>query len=154
MKERLDKVDLEVLRILQDSGRITNAELAKRVGLSPPSMLQRVRRLEDSGFITGYVATVNHERLGFPLVVMAMVRLAMHQDEPIEKFIDSIKKIPEVLECHHVSGDYDFMMKIVARDMHDYERIVREKLSKVKSVGRIHSCFVLNTNKDIHALPL
>lgn len=154
MKERLDSADRNILKLLQEDGRITNADLARKVGLSPPSMLQRVRRLEQKGFIKGYTANLDAEMLGFSLHVMAMISLSMHQDKPIEHFINEIMTIPEVMECYHVSGDFDFMLKIVAKDMHDYERILRDHLSTIKAIGKIHSCFVLRTNKEAQSLPV
>lgn len=154
MKERLDKADRQILRMLQQDGRISNADLARRVGLSPPSMLQRVRKLENSGFIKGYCTVLDAEKLGFNLVIVAQISLSMHQDQPIDQFLKEIADVPEVLECYHVSGDYDFMLKIVAKDMHDYERIVKEHLAVIKVVGKIHSCFVLNVNKKSEVLPI
>jgi len=154
MREKLDTVDARILRLLQDDGRVTNADLAREVGLSPPSMLQRVRKLEQAGYVNRYTAILNHEALGYSLIVMAMISLALHQEKPIEKFQAAIRDVPEVLECLHVSGDYDFLLKIVARDMHDYERIVREQLSTIKGVGKIHSSFVLGVNKSTTEIPI
>ncbi len=154
MKERLDQADRHILRLLQEDGRITNADLARQVGLSPPSMLQRVRRLEQKGLIKGYSAQLDPEKLGYSLQVLAMIGLAMHQDQPIENFISQVENVPEIMECSHVSGDYDFLLKIVAKDMHDYERIVRDHLSCIKSVGKIHSCFVLRVNKNSPSYPV
>lgn len=149
-----DEIDVQLLRLLQEDGRMTNAELARRVSLSPPSVLQRVKKLEDKGLIRDYAAVLDPERLGFSLTVVAMVSLALHQDQPIQNFRKKVTEFPEVLECLHVSGDYDFMLKIVARDVHDYERFVSERLSAIKGIGKIHSCFVLGVNKSTTALPI
>ena len=154
MAHQLGDIDLKILRLLQDDGRITNAELARQVGLSPPSVLQRVRKLEDNGLVKGYTALLDHKGLGFNLVVMAMVSLALHQEQPIERFRNAVIKFPEVLECMHVSGDFDFLLKIVVTDMAAYEVFVREQLSGIKGVGKIQSCFVLAMNKDTTALPI
>ncbi len=154
MKDKLDKYDREILRLLQEDGRISNADLARRVGLSPPSMLQRVRKLESGGYIRSYTTRLNAEKLGYSLVVLAMVSLTLHQGQPIEEFIQGIEDLPEILECYHVSGDYDFMLKIVAKDMQDYERILRTSLVSMRGVGKIHSCFVLSTCKDETILPV
>lgn len=154
MKDRLDSVDARILRLLQNDGRVTNADLAREIGLSPPSMLQRVRKLEQAGYVDRYTAILNYEAVGYSLMVMAMISLALHQERPIEKFQAAVRDVPEVLECLHVSGDYDFMLKIVARDIHDYERIVRDELSTIKGVGKIHSSFVLGINKATTVLPL
>ncbi len=154
MKERLDRTDRLILKSLQADGRITNADLARKVGLSPPSMLQRVRKLENKGLIKAYAASLDQELLGFSVTVFAMVSLSMHQDKPIDIFVEEVLKIPEVMECHHVSGDFDFLLKVVARDIHDYERVVREQLTAIQPVGKIHSAFVLRSNKETNALPL
>lgn len=154
MKERLDKSDRQILKLLQQDGRISNADLARKIGLSPPSMLQRVRKLETAGYVKGYSTRLNAEKLGFTLDVIAMISLSMHQDQPIDQFIEKILEVPEVLACYHVSGDYDFMLRIVAKDMHDYERILKERLASIKAVGKIHSCFVLNVNKETEVLPI
>jgi len=153
VKEKLDKSDRQILKLMQEDGRVSNADLARKVGLSPPSMLQRVRKLEKGGYIKGYFTQVDAEKMGFSLVVIAMISLSMHQDQPIDQFISGIAEVPEVLECYHVSGDFDFMLKIVAKDMHDYERILRERLASIKAVGKIHSCFVLSISKETNILP-
>ena len=154
MTDRFDDVDLHILRLLQQDGRITNAELARRVGLSPPSVLQRVRKLEEQKLIKGYTAILDHEAMGFNLVVMAMVSLAFHQEQPIERFRKAVPKMPEVLECLHVSGDFDFLLKIFVADMSSYEEFVRLRLSAIKGVGKIQSCFVLALNKHTTVLPI
>jgi Lrp/AsnC family leucine-responsive transcriptional regulator len=150
----LDEIDLHLLKLVQKDGRISNAELARRVSLSPPSVLQRMRKLEDEGFIEAFTAKLDPEMLGFSLQVVAMVSLALHQDQPIQNFRKKVSEFPQVLECLHVSGDYDFMLKIVAKDVHDYERFVSESLSAIKGIGKIHSCFVLGVNKSTTELPI
>ena len=149
-----DEIDVQLLRMLQKDGRMPNAELARRVSLSPPSVLQRVKKLEKQGLIKDYTAVLDPEKLGFSLTIVAMVSLALHQERAIEGFRQAVVKFPEVLECLHVSGDYDFMLKIVAKDIHDYERFVSERLSAIKGIGKIHSCFVLGVNKSTTALPI
>lgn len=154
MKDKLDKSDRQILRYLQEDGRISNADLARRVGLSPPSTLQRVRKLESSGFVDGYHARLSHNRLGYELLVVAMISLSSHQQKPIDEFIEQVGQVPEILECLHVSGDYDFLLKIIARDMRDYERVLREGLATLDGIGKIHSCFVLPATKDRSILPI
>lgn len=154
MIDRLDEVDLHILRLLQRDGRITNADLARKVGLSPPSVLQRVRKLEELGFVRGYAAVLDAERLGFGLTVLVQISLSLHQDLPIERFRRAIEDIPEVLECYNVSGEFDFLLKVVVTDMRAYEALVRERLSKIKGVRQLQSCFVMSTTKRVLALPL
>lgn len=143
----IDEIDVQILALLQDDGRMTNADLAKRVGLSPPSVLQRVRSLEKSGLIRNYTALLDHEKLGLKITVFAMVSLSLHQEQPIERFRRGIREIPEVMECYHVSGDFDFLLKIVVRDIRAYEALVREHLSKLKGVQKINSSFVYGVPK-------
>ncbi len=150
----LDEVDAQLLSLLQSDGRITNADLAKRVNLSPPSVLQRVRALEKLGLIKGYTALLDADRLGLKITALTSINLALHQDQPIERFRKAVQQLPEVTECYHISGDYDFLLKIVVRDMRAYELFVREKLAKIKGVGKIHTSFVLGTPKHTTHLPL
>jgi len=154
LKTHLDETDVQILHLLQTDGRITNAELAKRVGLSPPSVLQRVRALEKAGLIKGYVALLDPERLGLKITAMVMISLSLHQEQPIERFRRGIQDIPEITECHHVSGDFDFLLKVVVRDMRAYEVFLREKLSKIKGIGKITTNFVLASNKLTTQIPL
>lgn len=153
-KERLDDIDFHLLKLLQQDGRISNAELARTVGLSPPSVLQRLRRLFDIGVIEGYTCELNAASLGYSLTVFAQVSLAMHQDRPIDAFRKAVVEIPEVLDCHHVSGEFDFLLRIVVRDMKAYEQLVRDKLSTIPGIGKIQSCFSMATVKHGAHLPI
>jgi Lrp/AsnC family leucine-responsive transcriptional regulator len=146
-KSHLDEVDWQLLGLLQKDGRITNADLAKTVGLSPPSVLQRVRTLEKSGLVRGYAAILDAERLGFRITAWVQITLALHQEQAIERFRKSIQDIPEILECYHVTGDFDFLLKVVVRDMRTYEVFVREKLSKIKGIQQIKTSIAFATNK-------
>ncbi len=154
MKTHLDEVDVQLLALLQEDGRITNADLSKRVGLSPPSVLQRVRILEKSGLIRGYHALLDAERLGLRITALAMISLSLHQEQPIERFRRSVNEIPEILECYHVSGEFDFLLKIVVKDIRAYEQLIREKLSKIKGIGQIKTSFVLANTKYTTKIPL
>lgn len=154
MKTHLDQVDVQILSLLQADGRITNADLAKSVGLSPPSVLQRVRALEKAGLIRGYFAILDSERLGLKITAWAMITLALHQEQPIERFRRAIQDIPEVMECYHVSGDFDFMLKILVKDMRAYEALIRERLSKIKGIQQIKTSFALGVPKHKTDIPL
>src|SRR5262245_37800981 len=116
---------------------MTNADLAKQIELSPPSTLQRVRALEKGGYIRRYTAILDAERIGLKITVCAMVSLSLHQDQPIERFRKSISEIPEVVECYHVSGEFDFLLKILVTDIRAYEQLIRDKLSKVRGIQQI-----------------
>jgi len=153
-RTKLDDVDICILKELQQEGRISNVELARRVQLSPPSVLQRVRRLEETGLIRDYVTRLNPSVIGLRLTVYVHVSVTLSSDKPIESFRKAVKDIPEVLECHQVSGEYDFLLKVVAEDMSAYERLVRENLALIKGIGKIYSSFVIQTSKDTTVLPL
>ena len=147
MKTHLDEKDVQILRLLQADGRITNAELAKRVNLSPPSALQRVRALEKAGLIKGYVALLDPDRLGLKITALVMISLSLHQERPIETFRKAVQDIPEILECYHVSGEFDFLLKIQVRDMRAYEALIREKITRIKGLQQIKTSFVLGIPK-------
>lgn len=154
MKARLDDIDLQILRLLQDNGRVTNADLARDVKLSPPSVLQRVRKLEETGVVRGYSARLEPEALGYGITIFALVSLAMHQEQPIDRFRSDIQALPEVVECYHISGEFDFLLKIVMEDMGSYERFIRERLSRLDAISKIQSCFVMANVKDNPRLPI
>ncbi len=154
MKTHLDEVDIQLLSLLQEDGRITNADLSKKVGLSPPSVLQRVRILEKAGLIRGYHAILDAERLGLRITALAMITLSLHQEQAIERFRRSVNEIPEILECYNVSGEFDFLLKIVVKDIRAYEQLIREKLSKIKGIQQIKTSFVLSNTKYTTRIPL
>lgn len=153
MKLTLDATDIKILSILQEDGRIPNAELARKVGLSAPSALQRVRALERSGIVKQYVALLDAERLGLKVTVLAMISLSLHQEQPIERFRRSVQGIGEIVECYHCSGEFDYLVKILVPDIRAYERLVREKISKIRGIRQITSSFVLGVPKFTTAVP-
>jgi len=154
MKEHLDDTNLQILRILQEDGSTTNADLARQIGLKPPSVLQRVRKLEQTGIIRNYTAHLDPEKLGFSLTVFAQISLSLHHIDSIDTFVKEISGIPEVLEIHHVSGEYDFLLKLCVRNIRHYERLIRERLAAVKGIAKVQSCFVLASPKETSAVPL
>lgn len=149
----LDETDLDILRRLQRNARVSNAELSREVNLSPPSTLERVRRLERLGIVRAYGALLDATALGLAVTVYVQVTLSLHQDKPIESFRECVRRMPEVLECHNVSGDFDFLLKVVAEDIAAYESFVRSTLSRVPGVERLQSSFVLATAKQTLQLP-
>jgi Lrp/AsnC family leucine-responsive transcriptional regulator len=153
-KTHLDEKDVQILSLLQGDGRITNADLAKKVNLSPPSVLQRVRALEKAGLIRGYVALLDPDRLGLKITALVMVTLSLHQERPIEQFRKQIQDIQEIQECYHVSGDFDFLLKILVRDIRAYEQLIREKITKIKGIQQIKTSFVLGIPKQTTVVPL
>jgi Lrp/AsnC family transcriptional regulator, leucine-responsive regulatory protein len=154
MKTQLDETDVQILNLLQRDGRITNADLAKAVGLSAPSVLQRVRILEKSGIIKSYVTILDAERLGRKLIAFVNVSLSLHESQPIERFRKSVQEIPEITEVYNITGEYDFMLKVQARDMRHYESILRDKITKIRGIGKLNTSFVLGTAKHTTEIPL
>lgn len=144
---KIDQTDKKILNILQSSSNITNTQLASDVGISPPAMLERVKRLERSGMIKNYVALVDHDLAGQGLMALVSVSLAIHEIESLDVFRESIRAIDEVLECYHVAGENDFQLKVVVPDIKAYRTFVVDKLTIVPGVNRIKTTFVLDTFK-------
>ena len=151
---KLDKIDFNILRILQGRGRITNAQMASEVGLSPAPTLERVRKLESNGFIQSYHALVDAERLGLNVIVFIEVRLNYHSHFKIEQFIETIKNLEEIVEAYHITGDGDFLLKMYAGSISDYQLFIVEKLSKIDGVGHIQSKVVMSAIKKEMSLPM
>ena len=150
----LDETDKKILNILQESGRITNARLAQEVGLSPPAVLERVRRLELSGIIEKYVAILDRDQAGFGLQTIVMVCLSHHQISSLESVKDRLTQMDEVLECHQLTGEVDFLLKVAVKDMRSYTDFVNNKLSGIPGIQNVKTSFILETLKNSTALKL
>jgi Lrp/AsnC family leucine-responsive transcriptional regulator len=150
----LDKTDVKILNIMQQDGRITNAGLAKEIGISPPAMLERVRRLEASGVIEKYVAILNREKTGFGLMAMVIVSLSLHQISSLQTVKERLIELDEVLECFQLTGDVDFLLKVAVKDMKAYTALVNDKLSGIPGIQNIKTSFVLDTLKSDTMLSL
>ncbi len=150
----LDEVDRKILSILQTDGRITNVKLAASVGLSAPSVLERVRKLEERGLIGSYVALLNREKLGFGLMAFVLVSLASHRLTNIDQFRQEVLHQSEVLECHHVAGEGDFLLKVVARDIGAYRDFLVSSLTSMEGVQRVNTMIVFETLKGETSLPV
>ncbi len=150
----LDELDRRILIELQRDARLANAELARRLSLSPPAVHARIRRLEEQGYVRGYTALLDRERLGFDMLCFIQISLQLHQIEQVNHFRTTIQQISEVLECHHVTGEYDYLLKIAVRNRQELERLVMEKLTPIPGVARIHTSLVFSEIKASTALPL
>ena len=144
----LDSKDKHLLEELQANSRITNAELAKRIGLSPSSTLERVKKLEVSGFIEKYITLLNPRKAGYSCFTFVEVKLTRHGETPVEDFISSIAHIPEVLECHHITGEADFLLKVATKDIPTYEELILHQLSALTNVQTMKTSVVLSTFKS------
>ena len=150
----LDDIDKAILRALQMNGGLSNVELARAVKLSPPATHTRVRRLEKGGYIRNYTAIVDREKAGYDLLCFIHIGMQLHQFEQVEKFRAAIRKLPEVLECHHITGEYDYILKVALRNRKDLERFVVDRLTPMPGVARIHTSLVFSEIKSTTALPL
>jgi len=153
-EDALDNLDKAILRVLQTEGRISNVDLAGRVNLSPSAVHGRIRRLEQRGFIQGYAGLLNREKLGYDMLCFINVTLQLHQSENVENFKAVIQSMPEVLECHHVTGEYDYLLKVVVRNRKDLQRFVVDRLTPVPGLAHIRTSLVLSEVKSTTALPV
>ena len=152
MVVRLDAIDRHILKELQDEGRITNVELAARVGISPPPCLRRVRALEDAGYIQGYRALLNERLLGYEVTVFAMVHLGSQAEGDLRAFEDFVRAEPLVRECFMLSGEVDFILKCVAPDLKTFQAFVAE-LTAAPHVRNVKTSLVLRNSKDAPKVP-
>jgi Lrp/AsnC family transcriptional regulator, leucine-responsive regulatory protein len=154
LETALDDVDKAMLRALQADGRLSNVELARTVNLSPPATHARLRRLEKEGYIRQYAANIDREKTGYDLLCFIHVSLQMHKLEQVESFRQWTRQMPEVLECHHITGEYDYLLKVALRNRKDLERFLVDSLTPIPGVARIHTSLVLTEVKSTMALPL
>lgn len=148
-----DDLDRRILRALEADGRITNQALSDQVGLSPSPCLRRLRRLERSGVIRGYAAIIDPEAYGWTLMAIATVSLVRQYDKEIRAFEAAARKWEEVRECYLVTGSRDYILKVMASSLQDYERFIKEKIAKLECVASIESSFVMSTIKDPRYAP-
>ncbi|MES9992161.1 MAG: Lrp/AsnC family transcriptional regulator [Candidatus Thiodiazotropha sp.] len=152
---KLDRYDRHILQVLQRDGRISNQDLAERIGLSPSPCLRRVRALEESGIITGYRAHLNATKLDLKLTALIHIAMDRHTPERFENFERKINNLPEVMECLLITGqDADYQVKVVVRDMEDYQALLLNKITRIEGVTGVHSSFVMRKVVDKTALPM
>ena len=150
----VDAIDRQILHLLQENSRVTSTDLARQVGLSIPGLQKRLKKMEENGIIGRYVTLVNREALGLDLLCFAQVSLAGHQPECVGQFCDQVKRLPEVLECHHLTGEFDYLLKVVVADHQHLEKFLSEKMTRIPGVERIRTNIVLNEIKASTSLPL
>ncbi|MHB1232332.1 MAG: Lrp/AsnC family transcriptional regulator [Burkholderiales bacterium] len=151
----IDRFDRQILQALQQDGRISNQELADRIGLSPSPCLRRVRALEEAGFITGYRALVDAKALGLSLMALIHISMDQHTPERFKHFEAAIVKIPEVMECLLITGQTaDYQLKVVVQDMDAYQALLLNRITRIPGVTGVHSSFVLRRVVDKTALPV
>jgi len=144
---KFDEIDKKILNILQERGRITNANLAAEVGLSPPPMLERVKKLEKNGVITSYVAQVDPKKIEKATIVYVSLTIARHRIKSFDQVNQELNNFWAVLEIYHISGEEDYLIKVVVKDIQDYEQFLLKKLATIPAISRIKSNVVLSTIK-------
>ena len=154
MIEHLDGIDVMILRELQKDAKLTTKELAAKVNLSPSPVFERQKRLEREGYIRRYVAVIDPIKAGNGIMVLCNVRLKHHSKEFSRQFTSVISEIDEVVECFNTSGDYDYQLKIYARNMHDYQDFVLGTLGDLDCIGSLHSIFVIGEMKNTLCIPV
>ncbi|MCG8477205.1 MAG: Lrp/AsnC family transcriptional regulator [Cytophagales bacterium] len=151
---KLDKIDRKILAILQKSAKITNAQLSKEIGLSPAPTLERVKKLEQMGIIKSYHAKLDTEKIGLGVTTFVLVTLKGHNKENIGRFLNEVNNVDEIIECHHITGSGDFILKVIAKDISSYQQLMLEKVSDIAVVDNLSSMVVLSTFKDSKVMPL
>ena len=153
-KVKLDRIDRRILHDLQESGRMTNVELARRAGISAPPCLRRVRALEEAGYIRDYHADVDPGKLGFNVTVFAHVGLSSQAERDLVAFEQLMRSWPEVRECHMLAGETDFLLKVVAVDWDAYQRFVTTRLTAAPNVSSVKSALAIRTSKSMPGVPI
>ncbi|WP_298395614.1 Lrp/AsnC family transcriptional regulator [Sphingobium sp.] len=150
----IDDIDLQILGELQRDGRMTNVELARKVGLTAPPCLRRVRALEEAGAITSYHAVVDPALLGYTITVFAMVSLKSQAESDLKAFQDHVAGLPEVRECHMLNGEIDFILKVVAKDLQSFQQFLTSKLTPAPNVVSVKTSLTIRTSKNLPGVPL
>lgn len=150
----MDNLDRKLISLLQENGKLTMKELSAELGLSITPIYERLRRLENKGLITGYHASVNPKKAGFGFEVFSSVTLESHKADYLREFEVEIAKFSEVMECYHLAGTFDFLLKILVKDMDEYAEFVNRKLAKLNNIRLVQSMMVLKKIKQTAVLPL
>lgn len=153
MSDKLDKVDLKILKLLQESSKITNLDLSKKIGLSPAPTLERVKKLEQNGIIESYHAKVDATKLGLNVSTFVLVSLAWQKENALDNFLEKIKDIHEVTEAYIITGDGDCLLRIICPDIPSYEQLLFKKISKIEEIEKIKTLMTLSKVKKTKVLP-
>ncbi|MCH7816924.1 MAG: Lrp/AsnC ligand binding domain-containing protein [Proteobacteria bacterium] len=150
---KLDKLDLKILKLLQENGKISNLQLSSEIGLSPAPTLERVKKLENANIIKSYHASVNEAVLGLGVKAFIQISLVRQIDNVMSKFKDHINEIDEVVECFQVTGNFDYLLKVFVKDIPAFEKLIGEKLSKVEEIRQMQTTVILSQTKNSKVLP-
>lgn len=150
----LDEIDLKILQRLQDDGRITNVELANSVGLTAPPCLRRMRALEEEGVINSYHAAIDPAKMGYTITVFAMVSLKSQAEADLQAFEEHVQKLPEVRECYMLNGEIDFILKVVAKDLQQFQSFLTSKLTAAPNVASVKTSLTIRSAKHLPGVPI
>ena len=153
-REILDATDKRILEHLQADAKTTIKEIANQLGMSNTPVFERIKRMEREGFIKGYTALVDRQKIGLSMVVFCAVSLKVHHADFLERFEEEIKFLPEVMECYHIAGMFDYLLKVVVRDMDVYRQFVSKKLAALENIGKVQSSFVMTELRHTTVLNL
>ncbi|MEZ4840028.1 MAG: Lrp/AsnC family transcriptional regulator [Flavobacteriaceae bacterium] len=150
----IDTIDKSILRLLHNNSKLTIKELANKLGLTPTPIFERIKRLEKEDYIMSYKAVINRKKVGFPLLVFCNISLNQHEATSISKFEEDIQELSEVIECYHIGGMFDYLLKVVAKDMDSYQYFVAKKLASIENIRQVQSAFVMTEVKSGVNLPI
>lgn len=150
----IDSTDRSIMRLLHNNSKLTIKEIANKLGLTATPIFERIKRLEKDGYITSYKAVIDRKKIGFPLLVFCNISLNQHEASFISKFEKDIQDLPEVIECYHIGGMFDYLLKVVARDMDSYQFFVAKKLASIENIRQVQSAFVMTEVKSNVNLPI
>ncbi|WP_179008851.1 Lrp/AsnC family transcriptional regulator [Winogradskyella forsetii] len=151
---QLDKIDARILEILQENSNRTTKSIAAELGMTTSPIFERIKKLEKEGYIEKYVAVLNTKKIGLKLTVFIGITLQGHTRSYLEKFVKEINNFPEVIECHRVSGNFDYLLKLVVEDIEAYETFIISKLTLLPYLGNVQSLIALSTSKETNAIDL
>ena len=151
---KLDKIDLKILKLLQENGKISNLQLSSEIGLSPAPTLERVKKLENVNIIKSYHASVSAGALGLGIKAYIQISLVRQIDNVMSKFNESINQIDEIVECCQVTGNFDYMLKVYVKDIPEFETLIADKLSKVEEIRQMQTMVILSQTKETKVLPV
>jgi len=154
MGHSLDKIDTQILAILQKNSNRTTKSIAKELGMTTSPIFERIKKLEKEGFIKKYVAVLDNKKIGLKLKVFIGITIQGHTRSFLEKFVKEINNFPEVVECHRVSGNYDYLLKLVVKDIEAYETFIISKLTLLPYLGNVQSLITLSTGKETNEIDL
>jgi len=153
MADKLDRIDLKILKILQQNSKITNLDLSKKIGLSPAPTLERVKKLEQNSIVESYHAQISPQAIGLNVQTFVLVSLAWQKENALNQFLEKIKSIDEIVECYIITGEADFLIKIICKDIPTYEQLLFKTLSQIEEIERLKTLMTLSTVKNSKVLP-